>query len=156
MAFAKLSKRALAIIASCALVLCMGALVACGGKAASYKDGTYTAQSSVYEDSEDGNGNGYGVIEITIKDGKISAADFKTYEVDGTLKDKDYGKGASGQVSNQDFYNKAQKAVAACSEYADQLVSTGHVDAVDVISGATISHDEFVEAANDALKQASK
>ena len=47
-------------------------LTGCGGDV-TYKDGTYTGQSEVHE-SEDGtdNGNGYGVVTITIKDGAIS------------------------------------------------------------------------------------
>ena len=47
-------------------------LTGCGGGSASYKDGTYEGKSSVYE-NEDGSedGNGYGVVSITITDGKI-------------------------------------------------------------------------------------
>ena len=139
---------------------CVGALVAglglsaCGGGgAASYADGTYTAQSEIWEDEENGEGNGYGVVTITIKDGAIAEADFQTYTPDGELKGEDYGM-VNGHIGNQDFYNKAQKAVAANPEYAAKLVAVGNPDGVDVISGATISHSEFVEAAWAALDQA--
>lgn len=134
-----------------ALVACMGLAACGGGGSASYKDGTYTARSSVYEGDDEG-GSGYGEITITIKDGKITDAEFLTYEPDGTLKDENYGKTAN---NNQDFYNKAQKAVAACTEYANKLVQTGSPSSVDVISGATISYDEFQEAADAALNEAS-
>ena len=142
--------------AACAgmLAACLG-LAACGGggSAASYADGTYTAQSEIWEDEENGEGNGYGVVTVTIKDGKIVEADFQTYTPDGELKGEDYGM-VNGHIGNQDFYNKAQKAVAANPEYASKLVSVGNPDGVDVISGATISHGEFVEAAWAALDQA--
>ena len=140
------------VVASILLAAC--ALVACGGSSpqAALKDGTYTAQSSVY-DGDDQGGSGYGVITLTVKDGKISEAEFLTYEPNGTLKDENYGKTAN---NNQDFYNKAQKAVAACKQYAADLVAKGSVDNVDVISGATISYKEFQEAADAALAEASK
>ena len=145
----------LSVLAVSALLACF-ALAACGGDSSSatanLKDGTYTAQSSVYEGDDQG-GSGYGVITITVTDGKISQAEFLTYEPDGTLKDENYGKTAN---NNQDFYNKAQKAVAACKQYAADLVSKGSVDNVDVISGATISYKEFQEAADAALADASK
>lgn len=139
-------------LAICALVA-GGALVACGGGSApaSLNDGTYTAQSSVYEGDDEG-GSGYGVLTMTVTGGKIADAEFLTYEPDGTLKDEDYGKTAN---NNQDFYNKAQKAVAACKQYAADLVEKGNPDEVDAISGATISYNEFLEAADAAIADAS-
>jgi major membrane immunogen (membrane-anchored lipoprotein) len=134
------------------LALSIGILTGCGSE--QYADGTYTGQSSVYESDEDeGNGNGYGVVTITIVDGAITDCVYETYEPDGTLKDTEYGM-QNGEVANRDYYNKAQKAIAACDKYADALVSTGDVGKVDTISGATINHDNFVEAVKDALKQA--
>lgn len=131
-------------------------LTGCGGKKAAYKDGEYEGKSSVYE-NEDGSddGNGYGVVNITIKDGAISACTYHTYEVDGTLKDEEYGK-EGGRIANKDYYNKAQKANAACAEYADMLVQNGQLDGIDAISGATINYNEFVEAVENALKEAEK
>lgn len=78
---------------------------------------------------------------------------FYTYELDGTLKDENYGK-EGGNVANRDFYNKAQKAVSACSKYAEQLAEKGSLDGVDAISGATINYNEFREAVQTALKEA--
>ena len=130
------------------------ALTGCGGRKASWKDGTYEAQSSVFE-NDDGtdDGNGYGVVSVTIKDGKISDCSFVTYEADGTLKDEDYGK-EDGRIANKDYYNKAQKANASCAEYASMLVQNGQLDGIDSISGATINYKEFKEAVELALKQA--
>lgn len=126
----------------------------CGDSNVTYKDGTYEGKSSIYE-ADDGsdNGNGYGVVTITIEGGKIAECTYQTYEVDGTLKGEDYGK-EDGRIANKDYYNKAQKANAACAEYANMLVSNGQLDGIDAISGATINYDEFVEAVNNALEEA--
>ncbi len=129
-------------------------LAGCGDVA--YKDGTYTAQSSEYasfDEDLDAEVDGYGVVELTIRDGAIAACTFTTYQNDGTVKDSEYGK-QNGEVANQDYYNKAQRAVKACQQYADQLVETGDLRSVDAISGATISFDQFNEAADLALDQA--
>lgn len=131
------------------MIIC---LAGCGGSA-SYKDGTYTGQSAMYEGEDDGSGAGYGVVKLTIKDNKITACEYDTYELDGTLKDENYGK-KDGEVANQDFYNRAQRAVRAVPMYAEKLVETGDLSKVDGISGATISYNEFKEAVTDALNQA--
>lgn len=128
------------------------------GSSASYKDGTYSGKSSTFT-NDDGTdeGNGYGEVSITIKDGSITACDYKTYTVDGTLKGEDYGK-QDGEIKNRDYYNKAQKALAAADQYAKELVSYGKTsdikNNVDAISGATINYDHFLEAVDDALDQA--
>ena len=129
-------------------------LTGCAKSNVTYKDGTYEGRSSIYE-AEDGsdNGNGYGVVKITIEGGKVAECTYQTYEVDGTLKDEDYGK-EDGRIANKDYYNKAQKANAACAEYANMLVSNGQLKGIDAISGATINYDEFVEAVNNALEEA--
>ena len=138
----------------------MSALIlsGCGGeakKAVSYKDGTYEAKSSVFT-NDDGteDGNGYGVVSLTIANGKISECTYQTFEVDGTLKDAEYGK-QNGEIANKDYYSKAQKAVAACDEYAKMLVANEGLDGLDAISGATVNYNEFVEAVGIALDEAS-
>jgi major membrane immunogen (membrane-anchored lipoprotein) len=145
-------KKFTAISLAAAMTACV--LSGCSGKKVSDKDGTYEAQSSVYE-NDDGtdDGNGYGVVSVTITDGKISDCTFTTYEKDGTLKDEDYGK-EGGRIANKDYYNKAQKANAACAEYASMLVQNGQLDGIDSISGATINYNEFKEAVGLALKEA--
>ena len=125
-------------------------LTVCGS--ANYADGTYEGKSQVHEGDEDGNGDGYGVVTITIKDNAITACEYRTYETDGTLKGDDYGK-QNGEIANKDYYAKAQKAVKANAVYAEELVGKDLND-VDAISGATISYNEFREAVMDALEQA--
>lgn len=147
---------------SAAIVSCGILLAGCGGGSKTYKDGTYTGQSEVYtaadlgiedEDDADEAANGYGVVELTIKDNKITDCTFTTYEENGDLKDENYGM-IDGEIKNRDYYNKAQKANQACAKYAEQLVETGDIDEVDSISGATINYHNFVDAVEDALKQA--
>jgi major membrane immunogen (membrane-anchored lipoprotein) len=145
-----MKKKILSVLGILSMSICM--LAGCGSQ--NYADGTYTGKSSVYESDEDeGNGNGYGVVTITIKDNTITACTYETYEPDGTLKDADYGM-QNGEVANRDYYNKAQKAIAACEKYAEALVSKNDINEVDAISGATINYDNFTEAVKDALKQA--
>ena len=139
---------------SIGIVLSSVVLLAGCGDSVSYKDGTYVGKSSVFE-SEDGSddGNGYGEVTITISGGQITDCVYKTYEVDGTEKGEDYGK-EDGRIANKDYYNKAQKANAACAEYAKMLVQNGQLKGIDAISGATINYNEFCEAVNDALGKA--
>ena len=145
----KANKKLFALLCTAAAL----SLTACGSK--SYADGTYKAQSQEYVNDEDDStaGNGYGVVELTISGGAITACTFQTYELDGSLKDSEYGK-ENGEIANKDFYNKAQKALAACDKYAAQLVEKGNIKEVDAISGATVNYNEFKEAVGDALKQA--
>lgn len=112
-----------------------------------YKDGTYTGQSSTLEANVDG--DGYGVISITIENGAIVDATFQPFKPDGTPKDKDYGKDGA-------YYAVAQKVVSAGDEYTAALIEAGSVDGVDAISGATFLYDQFTEAAGKALAEASK
>ena len=138
-----------------ALILALAALslAACGGGAATYKDGTYTGKSEPHEGDEEGNGDGYGVVTLTIKDNKITECVFETYELNGALKDENYGM-VDGEIKNKDFYNKAQKAIAAAPVYAQQLVETNDIKQVDAISGATFNYNDFQDAVRDALNQA--
>jgi major membrane immunogen (membrane-anchored lipoprotein) len=139
---------------SAAAIAGVALLGGCVGPSAVYTDGTYEARSAEYiNDDGSDSGNGYGIVTVTIKDGAIADCTFKTYELDGTLKGEDYGK-KEGSVANKDFYNKAQKAVAACDKYAENLVLSGSVNEVDAISGATINYQQFTEAADAALAKA--
>ncbi|HBI51269.1 MAG TPA: FMN-binding domain-containing protein [Ruminococcaceae bacterium] len=144
------------MLIAAAAVMALSALAGCGSAPVSYTDGTYEARSAEYindDGSEDG--NGYGIVKITISGGAISDCTFTTYELDGTEKGEDYGK-KQGSIANKDFYNKAQKAVGACEKYAEELVLSGDPKSVDAISGATINYGQFVEAAENALAQAVK
>ena len=130
-------------------------LAGCGGGSSSssasaggkIKDGTFTGQSSTLEANVDG--DGYGIITITVENGKIVDAKFQAFLPDGTPKDKDYGKDGPR-------YAVAQKVVSTGDDYAKALVEAGSIDGVDAISGATFLYDQFVEATEAATKEASK
>ena len=94
-------------------------------------------------------------VTITIKDNAITACEFKTYEENGTLKDENYGM-ADGEIKNQDYYNKAQKAIKGSEAYAKEIIGKINPDEVDSISGATYSHNQFTDAVYDALDKAAE
>lgn len=136
---------AAAVIASLGLSACGGSGKSSGGASGAYKDGTYTGQSSTLEANVDG--DGYGVITVTVENGKIVDAQFQAFLPDGTPKDKNYGKDGTR-------YAVAQKVVSTADDYVSSLIEAGTPEGVDAVSGATYLHDQFVEAANDALAQA--
>jgi major membrane immunogen (membrane-anchored lipoprotein) len=136
----------MSIVLACAVVLAFAA--GCGGGDVAYSDGEYTGKSRTDDDGA------YGEATITIESGKIAGCEYVTWQKDGTAKGEDYGK-VGGEISNQDYYDKAQLAVRAMGRYADDLVEVQSPDKVDAVSGATVSHRQFVEAAKNALKEAS-
>ncbi|MDR1510751.1 MAG: FMN-binding protein, partial [Synergistaceae bacterium] len=87
-----------------------------------------------------------------ITDGKVTDCSYVTWQKDGTIKDENYGK-TDGEISNPEFYEKAQLAVDAMEQYARQYAEAGDLAGVDAVTGATISYDQFVEAVEDALKK---
>lgn len=140
----------LAVIASAVMVVSFSACSS-ESKTADYTDGTYTGRSSNFEEDESGNGAGYGEVTIKIENNKITECTFRMYELDGTLKDENYG----ADLSRENRL-KAQKAVQSADKYSAAIIGKSSADGVDVISGATISCNEFKEAVNDALKKAEK
>lgn len=150
------------MLLAAALVLFGLGVTGCGK--VEYKDGTYEnhvdANAPVDEevtDEEAGQAGGKSTvlgkadIKITIKDGKITDCQYKAWNAKGDPKDESYGK--DGAALN---YKKAQKAVAGLKKYCEELVKVQNIDDVDVVTGATISYDEFIEAAKGALKKAEK
>ena len=142
-------KALLLVLVAVACALSLG-LAACGGGGSSaaagkYKDGTYSGESKVLEAGVDG--DGYAQVSITVKNGSITDVVFQAFAPDGTPKDESYGKGSSN-------YALAQRIVGEVDKYANSLVEVQVPDDVDVISGATFLHDQFVEAAKNALAQA--
>lgn len=130
------------------LTLTWALLAGCGDAAdATYQDGIFVGRSNSDELGA------YGEATLTIADHKIVDATYVTWQSDGTLKDEEYGK-AQGEIVYQDYYDKAQHAVAAMKLYAQQLVEAQSLQEVDAISGATISYQQFVEAVEAALAQA--
>ena len=110
-------KKIIAILLSVMLIDAL--LCACGGSK-SYKDGTYTGQSQVFEGDEEGNGDGYGVVTLTIKDNAITACEFQTYEPDGTLKDDEYGRSTARSktrtiTTRHSRRSKARLSMPRCS-----------------------------------------
>jgi major membrane immunogen (membrane-anchored lipoprotein) len=117
----------------------------CG--AAAYKDGEYSARSG-----KDDTG-AYAEVTLAIRGGKVADCVFVTRQKDGSVKGEDYGK-VNGEISNRDFYAKAQLAVRAMEQYRKEYVGSGSLDGVNAVSGATISYDQFVEAVENALEKA--
>lgn len=138
-------------LSSALIVLSCSACNNSDNKNAEYSDGTYSGRSSNFEEDESGNGAGYGEVSIKIENNKISECSFKMYNLDGTLKDENYG----ADLSRENRL-KAQKAVQSADKYASAIIGKGSADDIDAISGATISCNEFKEAINDALKKAEK
>ncbi len=112
------------------------------------KDGTYTAESRSDE-------WGKGKLTIIVKDKKITAADFIGFKPDGKIKDETYGM-SDGKITNEGTYKKAQNALKAHGNYAAQLVERQKLSDVDAIAGATVSYNQFIEAAQNAIEQSKK
>ena len=112
------------------------------------QDGTWSAQSNADDQGS------VGTITITVEGGSITSTSYTTAMSDGSDKGGDYGKDSSGRVFNQDYYDKAQAAVASFEEYSAKLTETGDPAKVDVISGATVAHQQFVQAAIRAIAAA--
>jgi major membrane immunogen (membrane-anchored lipoprotein) len=118
------------------------------GKAA-YKDGVYTGKSGTDDTGA------WGEVTVTIAGERVTDCRFITRQKDGTIKGENYGK-VNGEISNQDFYNKAQLAVKAMEQYAETYRETGDLKKVEAVSGATIAYDQFNEAVEQALERAKK
>ena len=152
---ADVTRRQFFMLGTAATFAALGLAGCGGGKSGSasaaavgnLKDGTFTGQSSTLDANVEG--DGYGIISITVENGKIVDAKFEAFQVDGTPKDKDYGKDGA-------YYAVAQKVVSTGDDYAKELVEAGSIDGVDAVSGATYLYDQFVEATEAALKEASK
>lgn len=113
------------------------------------KDGTYTADSS--SDAHLGKGR----MTIVIKNHKIIGASGIGIDPDSKEKDRTYGM-TDGQVKEEAKYKKAQIAVKAINSYSAQLVETQDPEKVDMVAGATISYNQFKEAAYAAIAKAKK
>lgn len=136
------TKRVLSLCALAALTATV--FVGCGNKEESgLKNGTYDAASAVDE-------RGYkGTIEIEVKDGKIATVKYdEVNEEKGTSK-----------LSDSDYNAKMKEKMGTNPEEAfpklqDALVEKQDVEAVDTVTGATSSSDQFKTLATEALKKA--
>ena len=132
------------------IILSLGlVLVACGGDkkeeapSVSYKDGTYQGESAKDERG------GLVKVDISVKDNKIESCTMQNIDGDGKEKDESYG-----QSQNEGLYKIAQQAINLAKSYPDRLVEKGSPEGVDVISGATETYTQFIEACNNALADA--
>ncbi|AIN94665.1 FMN-binding protein [Treponema putidum] len=117
-------------------------------KSIKYKDGVYTALSSIKDDW-----GGTAEVKIKIEEGKIVECTFLSYEKNGNLKGPEYGK-VDGVIKNIGLYKIAQASVLRSAEYGQKLVETQNIDEVDVIAGASISYKLFKDAVENALRGA--
>ncbi|WP_373713365.1 FMN-binding protein [Streptococcus sp.] len=110
--------------------------------AAAWKDGTYTGESDFDE-------RGWKVVHsITIKDGKITESAFGYADKDGNLK-------ADNEEYNKSMKDKSGVSSKEATEQLNaQLVKTQDVDAVEVVSGATHTSDNFTAATKALLAAA--
>ncbi|MDR3216870.1 MAG: FMN-binding protein [Clostridiaceae bacterium] len=125
------------------------AVAACSEETKSYNDGTFVGVSG-----KDDKG-AYGEVTITIEEGTVTDCKFVTWQEDGSIKDENYGK-VNGQISNADYYAKAQLAVKAMKQYAQDFLDKKDIKEVKSVTGATIAHSQFTEAVESALKKAEK
>lgn len=95
-----------------------------------------------------------GTITITVSGGDITNTVYETAQANGRDKDADYGKNSAGEVFNEEYYARAQAAVDSFEEYSRRLTETDDPNAVDVISGATVAHSQFMQAAIRAISAA--
>ncbi len=135
---------ALAALGSVLLTGCVTAVdtnVRDGG----HSDGTYAGRS---EPDDDGS---YGQVDLVIEGNDITAVTFTLRREDGSEKGEDYGM-TNGKVVDVPTYEKAQAGIAAAPKYAAELVTSDDLDAVDAITGASLSYRQFQEAVTDALR----
>lgn len=145
---------ALAVLSAVILVVGGAAIVAVGESADAqtnpgYNDGTYYAESD-----PDARGR-QALIEITVLNGTIVSVHYDEVERD-----------ADGQVVMSKLYSYSYAdgwragrdadttQLSAFPAYVNQLIETGDLEQVDVISGATSSHENFLEVAGEALEKA--
>ncbi|MDR0759740.1 MAG: FMN-binding protein, partial [Treponema sp.] len=114
-------------------------LAAAGCGSRGYADGVYSGKSGADDTGA------WGEVTLTIAGERVADCQFITRQKDGTLKDENYGK-VNGEISNQDYYDKAQLAVRAMEQYAEAFRETGDLRKVEAVSGATIAFDQFTEA----------
>jgi major membrane immunogen (membrane-anchored lipoprotein) len=133
------------------MALTMPLLSGCSSKAqipdglpTSMPDGSYVGKSSPDDTGA------YAEVTLVFKNQQLENCTFVTIQEDGSIKDQDYGK-INGEISNSDYYDKAQLAVQAMQSYAQQYQELKDLREVDAISGATIAYNQFVEAVQNAL-----
>ncbi|MDF2672090.1 MAG: hypothetical protein K0R09_355 [Clostridiales bacterium] len=150
-------KKFLALALSVLLIL---SLSACGAKetpvedktpatttdttpdAGQYKDGVYKAEEEKGE-------YGYEAVEVTVEGGKISKADLKRMNPDGTEVNYEEWVGVAGtDGSIKPNLKQFREDIAA------SIVEKQSTEGIDTISGATDSTKSWLELVNKALETA--
>lgn len=111
--------------------------------ASGLKDGSYTAAQDKYDDY-----GWKGQIAIEVKDGKISSVDFDYINKDNKLKSED-----QGYIKAMEDKTKVNLA-KAMEELEGLLLSNQDAAAVNAVSGATATSNDFKGLAERALKDA--
>ena len=112
------------------------------------KDGVWKGQSNPDDQGA------IGIITIVVENGDITNTIYETKQADGSDKGRNYGKDSSGQVFNEEYYARAQRAVDSFARYSQELTDKDDPTKVDVISGATVAHSQFMQAAIRAISAA--
>jgi major membrane immunogen (membrane-anchored lipoprotein) len=133
----------------------VGALIAlagCGSDAPEFDESIPLTDGVFIGESAPDEQGAYGRSTVTVEGGKIVGSEYVTVQANGSVKAEDYGKDSDGEIGNPASYRAAQKAVAAFDVYARDLLEVGVPADVEVVSGATIAHGQFLDAATKALK----
>ncbi|HOQ16671.1 MAG: FMN-binding protein [Epulopiscium sp.] len=109
----------------------------------SYKDGSYKAEADSFDE------HGWKpVITIEVKDGKISSVDYDEVNEAGASKETD-------EEYNKNMKDKVGLGPAeAIPQLEKDLVEKQDVNAVDTVTGATGTTNNFKTMANKALEEA--
>lgn len=131
-----------------------------------YKDGTYEAKSSKTSEGY------YGKAKINISQGLIDRVEFQIYDT-SIFKMTEFNKnvpnynsiaelpvdenyGPTVYSTMQTYKNQCVNELAGIEKYKKTLIDMQDVSEVDVISGATWSHEIFSETVANTLKNAKK
>lgn len=146
-AYARPAKMGLALAGLIGTIVLSG----CGGTspaANTLPDGDYSGQTEAESDGS------YGVVNFTVSSGAVSAAGFVVYDADGTAHDENYGLGSDGTPADEQFYQRAQNAIAAEKNYVSEFEETGDQEQVESVAGASLSYRLFRAAIDDAIANA--
>lgn len=116
---------------------------------AQFNDGTYFVESE-----PDGRGR-QALIEVTILNGEIVGVHYDEVERD------DDGEVVMSKINNYGYAEGWRRGrdgdttqLSAIPAYINQLIAEGDVDGVDLVTGATSTHDNFRAVAQEALDKA--
>ncbi len=141
----KKSGQAVALAAMVSVAVLGGCTSYSAASASEYPDGEYFGTSKPDRDGASGE------IRFTLEGGKVVQASFMIVDADGTIRDENYGKGAGGEIVDEEFYRLGQNALAAEAEYVTQFEETSDQHEVDAIAGASLSYRHFMSAIDNAL-----